>query len=262
MAWVNRWRWCFAVCLLAVAGGCQSLGWNGFGQTEKPKHTGYDPFAETHGWSAQPTSQQKNDVQMAVALSQERQGQPGNAIRIYSEIVARDKKHAAAHHRLAMLYEKKGDAASALKHYREAVKYEPKNAEIQCDYGYCCYLRRDWPTAESSLRKAAELQPGLARAHNNLGMLLMRTGRPDEALREFLQAGCNEPAARTNMALALTLEGRFDEAERLYRQALTSAPDLKPAQEGLAALDRMRQRSVAVGAPPTMAQIATPTATR
>lgn len=253
------WLWCAAVCLLVSASGCQNFGWTGFGEMFKPKkQQPFDPFAETHGWTADPTDQQKIGVQMAVALSMERQGKTDEALGIYRDVIAKDKRQTTAYHRLAVLHEKQGDAASALKYYREALQCDPKNAEVQCDYGYCCYLRRDWKTGETSLRKAVELQPGLARAHNNLGLLLARTGREDEALQEFFKAGCAEPAARANLALALTIERRFPEAEQQYQRALAADPNLKPAQEGLAALRTMRERSLSVDKPPSFNQAVTP----
>jgi len=100
---------------------------------------------------------------MALALSLENEDKPDQAIKIYEGVVAKDKRHTPACHRLAILYQKKGDFDAAGKYYQEALKNSPKDAEVQCDYGYYCYLRRDWKTAEASLRKALELSPALAR---------------------------------------------------------------------------------------------------
>ena len=152
------------------------------------------------------TAQQKADVQMAVARSLENQGQTEQAIKVYEEVVKKDGHRVDAYHRLAVLHSKKADFKAADRYYQTALKKAPKNAELLCDLGYCCYLQKQWKKGEGNLRRALAIQPELARAHNNLGLLLARTGRDDEALKEFARAGCGEAEARANLGLALMLE--------------------------------------------------------
>ncbi|HEX5044439.1 MAG TPA: tetratricopeptide repeat protein [Candidatus Polarisedimenticolaceae bacterium] len=56
--------------------------------------------------------------------------------------------------------------------------------------------------AERALRKAVEIEPTLASAHTNLGVLLAKTGRLDEALTHFEEAvrlGPEDEGARRNL---------------------------------------------------------------
>jgi tetratricopeptide (TPR) repeat protein len=88
-----------------------------------------------------------------------------------------------------------------------------------------------------NLRQAIALRPDHRHAHNNLGLVLARSGRPEAALEEFRRAGCTEADAHNNLAFALTLEGHWPEARSHYERALSLAPSLTPAQEGLRQLD-------------------------
>jgi Flp pilus assembly protein TadD len=143
------------------------------------------------------------------------------------------------------LHDKKGDPETAAKYYQEALKRDAKNAEVHCDYGYSRYVRRDFPAAEKSLRQAIALNPNLGRAHTNLGLLLARTGREDEALKEFAKTGCSEPMARCNLAFALATERRWQEAQSQFEMALTADPSSKAAREGLAAVREAQARTQA-----------------
>ena len=105
--------------------------------------------------------------------------------------------------------------------------------------GYNCYLRQQWQDAETHLRRALELSPGLGRAHNNLGLLLARTGREGEALEEFMRAGSGPAEAHANLAHVLTLTDRWNEAQQEFQRALAINPNLKSAHEGLAKLQSL-----------------------
>ncbi len=151
---------------------------------------------------------------MAIARSLDNQGDTEPAIKAYLDVVNKDPRRADAYHRLAVLHDAKGDSESASNFYQIALKKDPKNAELHCDFGYSCYLQRNWSEAEPQLRRAIALNADCARAHTNLGLLLARTGREKEALVEFRKAGCDEAAARSNLGFALTLEERWPEAQR------------------------------------------------
>jgi Tfp pilus assembly protein PilF len=215
---------------------------NGFTNLFKPKPPTYDPFADTHDWSPGPTPGQTAEVQMAMGASFEKDGNTDQAIKVYQEVLTKNKHRADAQHRIAILYQKKGDLETACRYYEDAIINTPKDAEVHCDYGYCCYLRRDWKTAEASLRRAITLSPELSRAHNNLGLLMARTGRDNAAFAEFVKAGCAEPAARSNLAFALAMENHLPEAEKQYQLALAADPHFKAAQDGMATLQSLKAK--------------------
>lgn len=93
--------------------------------------------------------------------------------------------------------------------------------------------------AERMLREALTADLYCGRAHNNLGVLLLRKGRVYEAAEEFewarkLMPGHPDP--RVNLALALETAGREREAIDAYDAALAVYDGYLPALQGKARL--------------------------
>jgi Flp pilus assembly protein TadD len=99
-----------------------------------------------------------------------------------------------------------GDTAHALEQIAEARRYGP----------------RDAPTLTSC-----------AIAYVNLGQI----AEAEAILREALDLGVDTPTIRFNLGSVLLRQGRTDEAERHFEAALRLDPDFAPAR---LALDRLR----------------------
>jgi tetratricopeptide (TPR) repeat protein len=198
-----------ALSCAGFAGGCAQLPVPPIGPWRK---TARNTPAVSRPLTLQPN--QKADIQLAMARSAESAGEMDKAIQAYLEVIDQGGAQAEVYHRLALLHDKKGDPATAQTYYREALALAPEAAQVYCDYGYSCYLDGRLPEAEECLRRAIELQPDFARAHNNLGILLARSGRENEALYAFSYAGASECQARLNLACALLSDGRVAEANR------------------------------------------------
>jgi Flp pilus assembly protein TadD len=199
------------------------------------------------------SKRQQLEGKFALARTVEQAGELDNAIAAYTGILKTDPKFAAAHHRLAVVFDKQGRFEDADEHYRQALHSEPRNAELLADYGYCLYMRGQMPEAEDALRKAIAASPELARAHNNLGLLLARTGRVDEALDQFGAARCTPSEARANVALGLMLEERWPAACEHLTTALSIDPNSKVVRRRLnevqSILARTAVHAPAIGAP-------------
>lgn len=84
---------------------------------------------------------------------------------------------------------------------------------------------------ETFWRAALDQSPDVWCAHNNLGTLLGRQGKTDEAARHLqraLELRHDYPEAWCNQANLLRETGRFDEALAAYREALRLRPDDYP----------------------------------
>ncbi len=192
--------------------------------------------------SAKLTSAQTSDVQVAMGRSMENQNDPDGAIAAYQAALRMDPKRVDAVARLAVLSDRKGDFKASGPLYDRALKVAPDDPELLCDRGYSLYLQGKLKEAEPFLRRSIALKADLLRAHNNLGLVLGRTGRPDEAVAEFSKAGASEADARLNLAFALAIEHRWDLARTQYALALAAEPASGRARAGLRELDLIAAR--------------------
>ena len=143
---------------------------------------------------------------------------------------ARDKDTAVVHADLGAEAVNAGRAQDAMKAYDEALKYDPGLAEAHLGKGVVyelAYGKLD--EAEAEYRKAIELKPAMPEAHNNLGQLLARTGRLEEAVKEFDLAASimlyREPwVARCNKGQALWRMGKKDEGVAELKACLNFQP--------------------------------------
>ncbi len=81
--------------------------------------------------------------------------------------------------------------------------------------------------AVAALERALELDPKLATAYNNLGVVQIQLGQAEEALASFDRAIRLQPSltiALINRGEALQLPGRYEEAAEVYRQVLEIEP--------------------------------------
>jgi Tfp pilus assembly protein PilF len=187
------------------------------------------------------------DVHVALGRSLEKQGEAAQAMAAYKEALRLDPSRADAGLRLAILYDKEGKFKESLPLYQKALAAYPGNPDIFCDMGYSLYLQRRFGEAEINLRQALALAPEHVRAHNNLGLVLAHSGRPEEAVGEFRRAGCTDADAQINLAFALTLENNWAEAGKRYEMALAIDSSSTAARKGLQELDSVVARANQVG---------------
>ncbi len=97
----------------------------------------------------------------------------------------------------------------------------------------------DAMAAEQAFRQALAIDPNIPELHANLGLLLERCGRMEEAEHHYRSAMALRPSltqASLNLAVFLDRQHRFGEAESLYRHALALDPGSAPAWSNLGVL--------------------------
>jgi type IV pilus assembly protein PilF len=143
---------------------------------------------------------------------------------------SKERRSAEIHHDLGAEALRGGRFPDALREFDAALAIDPGFADALRGRGIVLDLgfgRLD--EAEKAYRGAVAARPAYSEAHNDLGQLLARTGRWDEAIREFDVALANmlykEPyVARCNKGLAMHRMGRRDDGLAEMRACVSVAP--------------------------------------
>jgi TolB-like protein/Tfp pilus assembly protein PilF len=165
-----------------------------------------------------------------------------NAIEHFNQAIEKDPNYALAHAGLADGYISLGHysllpSKEAFAKAREAAAKalelddtlgEAHNAlaEMKEDYDW------DWPGAEREFRRAIELNPGYATAHQWYGGLLSELGRHEEALAEIKRAQQLDPLSliiNTDHGRVLLYAGQDDLGIEQLRKTLEMDPNFAPA---------------------------------
>jgi Tfp pilus assembly protein PilF len=221
------------VALLGVTAGCHQV------DPSAP------PRSRATGIGARAGRRQDASVQVAMGRTAELAGDLDTAVAAYNEALKNDPHRADANQRLAVVHDRMGEFRESAGYYAKALAAAPGDAEIFCDKGYSLYIQRRWAEADVCLRQAIALKPRLARAHNNLGLLLAKDGKVDEALAEFRAAGLRPAEAHQNVAFVMSTERRWDEARRQYELAIAANPAATTARERLAELGKITDKLLA-----------------
>jgi Tfp pilus assembly protein PilF len=176
---------------------------------------------------------------LVAAEQMQNSGQVEQAIGLYEKARRNDPGLKTIAHHLAVLYDVQGDGTRSLAEYRQAVEAEPRNPDVFSDLGYYYFKRDNLSDAERELRKAVELDPKHAKALTNLGMVLAGEKHFDESFQMFSRV-VGPAAAHSNVGVLLAKQGRNDEARREFHEALALDSTLQQPKAFLAYLDRQQ----------------------
>jgi tetratricopeptide (TPR) repeat protein len=168
------------------------------------------------------------------------------SIASFQEAIARDKGYAPAYSGLAEAYAMLGfrggfpskDALSRAKTSAlKAIELDNTLAEPHASLAFIAETHEwDWATAEREYKRALELNPGDAQAHNWYAGYLTYTGRFDDGISEAKRARDLDPLSLPiNNALAgrLLAGGRYDDALRQVQETLELDTHFAPAHQTL-----------------------------
>ncbi len=116
----------------------------------------------------------------------------------------------------------KNSPEEARRAYHQALLLDPSLAAAHINLGLLYHQARDFTPAESHYRAAIQHTPHDALAHFNLGALLEDRGQAEEAIAAYRLALDRDPNfadAHYNLALLLEVRGRRSEAIKHFRSA-------------------------------------------
>jgi pentatricopeptide repeat protein len=174
---------------------------------------------------AQGISSPELDIAQARAMAAA--GMKADARDLLIELVARHKRNAAAWAQLGIIQADLGDAA-AESSLKRALELDPDNADILNNLGYLALADTRYTEAETLLRRALKTDPSNLTTRNNLGLVLALQEKDKEALEMFRSTG-SEAEARYNLGVAC--EWRHDTAAAIvqYQAAIEASPGYTPA---------------------------------
>jgi serine/threonine-protein kinase len=168
------------------------------------------------------------------------------AIEYYNQAIGKDPAFALAYSGLAETYvlfpnydvaSAKDSMPQAKAAAMRALELDDSLAEAHTALGwYLASFEYDWAGGERELRRAIELNPKYATAHQWLGELLSLTKRFEEgqaATRRAVEADPLSPVISFNIGWQLFLARRYDEALREFHRTATLYPDFALATTGL-----------------------------
>jgi tetratricopeptide (TPR) repeat protein len=149
------------------------------------------------------------------------------AIECFEAAIAEDGRYALAYSGLADCYTLIGagsyveapDAANtrARQAAEKAIGLDDQLAEAHAALGFVRFrIDWDWPAAETSLKRACDINPGYAPAHHRYALLLTAVGRHDEAIAEIRRAYELDPLS----LIIGTAYGRILHFSRRYEEAV------------------------------------------
>jgi len=172
---------------------------------------------------------------------QEQQQRRAQARRSYEQALEIDPKCVEAYRGLAQLYAADQQPERAISTYQSAVRVLPRNSELWFGLGMLHSQRKEWEPAVDALGHAADLQPTNRQYANVLGFCLARAGRYEQSLAYFSRV-VGEARAHFNVGRMMMHNGEKDAARQQLELALQREPNLTEARELLAQLNRPQNR--------------------
>ena len=124
------------------------------------------------------------------------------ATEAFKKAIQLDPDYAEAHHNLGVTLAEEGKWKEALQAYQKAVSIPiyARPGAVYTNMGWAYYNLGQLPEAEKALLQALRLQPTLQPASYNLGLVLLKAGRQEEAKAAFRHA--RDLAPETDFGLA------------------------------------------------------------
>ena len=162
------------------------------------------------------------------AITLQNQGNPTDASRVFTDVLAHDANNAAALYSLALIRHQHGDAAGALAMIERGVAAAPAYAPMHFVHGAILQSAGRKDAALASYDEALRLQPDYTEVLINSGALLRDMLRHLEALDRFNKVLLINPdhiGALANCAIMLTEFKQGEDAILRFERLLELAPD-------------------------------------
>ncbi|MGH9329509.1 MAG: tetratricopeptide repeat protein, partial [Vicinamibacterales bacterium] len=172
----------------------------------------------------------------SLALAYKNAGRPDEARAGFERAVALDPRNGRAQFQLADLAMRRGDFLAASAALTQALALNVDRPPFLVKLGECYIELKRWDEADRALRAALAERADLERAHYDLGLVLEARGDTAGAIAEYeaeLARGANYSAA-FNLGRLLSRAGRPQDAARRFRETVGANPSFAPGHLYLA----------------------------
>jgi len=193
-----------------------------------------EPVAPAPAVAAPPDDTVGADALIAEGNALEDAGQLAQAEVLYRQAVAKAPRHARAHLNLGIVLAAREDGDGAAAAYETVLALDPRNAFGNYNYARLAFLRGDLAKAETLVAAALDAKPDFHQALVVQSNVLDALGRREPAiaaLQAALRLHPDDPGAWYNLGLMLQKAARPDEAEVAVGRALAGEPGNPAALE-------------------------------
>lgn len=189
------------------------------------------------------------DETFHAAVELHRQGQLAQAETLYKAVLSADSQHAHALHMLGLMANQVGDATVSVNLIRAAIAADPSVAPFHYNLGVSLQALQLNTDAVAAYRSATALDAGYQSAWENLGVALGDEGELDAAIDALETAESLNPesdVAALNLGSLLIRVGRYQDAHARFARVAHAQPGHGDAQLRYA-LSCLRQGDFANG---------------
>lgn len=168
------------------------------------------------------------------------------AVPFSAKAVLVDPRSASAFNNLGLIFKQAGQTAAAADCYQKAIRIDGQFADAHNNLGVILKAEGHLLRAIDCYRRALDIDPTLGEAFNNLANAYQEIGELNEAVEAYLQAAERMPDSDTvhfNVGLLLNRQGRYDDALVHLRRALEINPNRADAEHLVAALEGRTTRT-------------------
>ncbi len=177
------------------------------------------------------------DSLLRLAYQEEQAKHPWQSINAFRKALELEPRNRVVLVSYARMKHRSGDVEGAKILYKQVLQYYPQDPTTLNDLALCYARKGQYPEALQYLQAAVDASPKNKRYRNNLATLLVESGQPQPAY-DLLAQTFGAPIAHYNLGWLLQRQGKTEEAVSHLQQALQLDPSLSPAVQLLDEIQR------------------------
>jgi Flp pilus assembly protein TadD len=229
------------IILVVTSFGCTSLSPRKIWHRDKPVENQPQPSPVSQLGVALPAMKpgDERELNLIAASEMAKNGYWKEAVKLYKDAEVMAPKKPKLDAVLAPALAGAGEYQESLLRYRRMVEADPENAELTNNFAWTLMTSGDTISAETEFRRALVMDPKYEHAAVNLGLMLARQNRDDEAFA-VLSESIGDIAAHHNLGVVAIDMGNEPLAKHHFALSTQSAQAPQASRDFLAALGGKR----------------------